>query len=128
MFSRNAKPALGLAMLLGLLPAMALAAPPQGQWRGQVQSANTDIAVDMKFNAQVVVIHFAEPLSCSAPAKLLKSDGTAIVYRFGASPSGGRFCDSLLNSDLTVTQASDAELSVAFVGARKTWSGKLSPR
>lgn len=128
MFSRNVKPVLGLAVLLGLLPALALAAPPQGQWRGLVQSANTDIAVDMSFTAQSVVIHFAEPLSCSVPAKFLKSDGAQTIYRFAVSPNGGRFCDSLFSSNLTLTQVSDAKLKVAFVGARKTWGGELSPR
>lgn len=128
MFSCNIKAALGLAMLLGLLPTVALAAPAQGEWRGLLHSANTDIAVDMKITAQVVTIHFDQPFSCSVPAKLLKSVDTQTIYRFGISHNGGRFCDSLLNSDLTLTQASSAQLKVAFVAAKRTWNGDLSPR
>ena len=137
MFSGTVKPAplkrlqhraLGVAMLFGLLPTVALAAPPQGQWRGVVQQANTDIPADMNFSAQAVVVHFAEPFSCSVPAKFLKANGTVTVYRFAVSANGGRFCDSLINRNLTLTQVSNAQLKVAFDDPRRPWSGELSPQ
>lgn len=129
MFSRTVKfshRALGLAALLGLLPAAALAAPPQGEWRGLVQQANTDVAVTVRFNAQGASIHFNDPLSCDVPARFLKADGAATIYRFAVSVNGGRFCDGLLNRSLTVTPASN-RLKITFDTARTAWHGELSP-
>jgi len=120
--------ALGLAMLLGLLPAVALAAPPQGEWQGVIHQANNDVAVDVSFNAQGARLHFSEPFACAVPAKFLKINGTATVYRFAVSTNGGRFCDGLTGQNLTLTPASNAQLKVAFEAGGKTWGGELSSR
>jgi len=128
MFSHTAKPrALGLASLLGLLPTMALASPPQGAWRGLVQQANSDVSIVVRFNAEAANVHFDEPFSCEVPARLLKSDDTATVYRFSVSTNGGRFCDGLTGHNLTLTPASNGHLKIAFDTARNTWRGELSP-
>ena len=128
MISRTVKPgALGLAALLGLLPIVALASPPQGSWRGLVQQANSDVSVVVRFKAEAANIHFDEPFSCEVPARLLKADDTATVYRFAVSTNGGRFCDGLTGHDLTLTPASSGHLKIAFDTARNTWRGELSP-
>ena len=119
--------ALRLAAWLGLLPAVALASPPQGEWRGLVQHANTDVSVTARFDAQVVRVHFDEPFSCEVPARRLKADGEATVYRFAVSTNGGRFCDGLLGHDFNVTPASNNHLKVVFDGVRNTWRGELNP-
>lgn len=135
MFSSTVKPtpsnrfphrALGLAALLCLLPAVALASPPQGNWQGLVQHANTDVSVTVRFDAQTVQLHFDEPFSCEVPARFLKDDGAASIYRFTVSKNGGRFCDGLLGHNLTVTPASNAQLKIVFDGTRNTWRGELS--
>jgi len=128
MFSRTVKPrALGLAALLGLLPAMALASPPQGEWRGLVQQANSDVSIVVRFNAQAANVHFDEPFSCDVPARLLKADDTATVYRFSVSTNGGRFCDGITGHNLNLTPASNGHLKIAFDAVRNTWRGELSP-
>jgi hypothetical protein len=123
---RLAHRALGLAALIGVLPAVALAAAPQGQWRGLVQQASTDVAVVVRFDAQAASIHFDEPFACDVPARFLKEDATATVYRFGVSQNGGRFCDSLLGGTVTIAPGSDDHLTIAFDAARNTWRGQLS--
>ena len=116
---------MGLAVLLGLLPVVALAAPPQGQWRGIIQQANSDVAVAVSFNSQVAKVHFAEPFSCDVPAKLLKLSDTTTIYRFSVSTNGGRFCDQLAGRDLTVTPASNGSLTIAFAAPKSFWRGEL---
>ena len=130
MYSRTAKPsplgALGLAALLSLLPAVAIASPLQGEWRGLVQQANSDVAVIVRFSGQAATIHFNEPFACDVPAKFMKDDGAASVYRFAPSPRGGHFCDGLFGQNLTVTPGTKGHLSIVFVGGRATWRGELS--
>jgi hypothetical protein len=137
MYSSNVKPssllkqlpyrALGLAALLGLLPVVAVAAPPQGQWRGTIEQADTDVAVTVRFNAQAAHVHFDEPFSCDVPAQFLKDDGTATVYRFGVSQNGGYFCDGVLGRNVAVTPDADGHLKIVFDTAKATWRGDLRP-
>lgn len=119
---------LGMAALLGLVPALALATPPQGNWRGLIQQANTDVAVDLRFNAQDVQVHFDEPLSCTAPGKLLKEEGGSVMYRFGVAKNGGRFCEGLQGRDLTLTAGDKARLTLSFTTAKATWQGHVDPQ
>ena len=116
-----------LLVALGcLLPGLALAAQPKGEWKGLVQQANTSIAADLRFAADAVNVRFSEPLSCSVPARILKDTGAVTTYRFGASTSGGSFCDGLLGRNLTTTQGKDGRLAISFPSAKTTWHGELS--
>jgi hypothetical protein len=117
---------LGLAVLIGLQPAVAMAAQPQGNWRGMIEQRNTDVAVQMDFVPNAVRVRFNEPLSCNVTAKFLKEDGATSIYRFSPSINGGRFCDSVLNRDLRFTPA-DKQLNVSFDSPRNTWQGRLQP-
>lgn len=126
MHSPSVKTLAGVA-LLGLFPAIALAAQPQGTWRGLIQQSNADVAVQMTFVSNLVKVHFNEPLSCDVPAAFLKEEGTTSIYRFRPSINGGRFCDGVLNRDLRVTATSEKQLDLVFDGPRSTWRGRLMP-
>lgn len=126
MYSTSVKTLAGIA-LFGLFPAIALAAQPQGTWRGLIQQANADVAVQMTFVPNLVKVHFNEPLSCDVSAAFLKEDGATSIYRFRPSINGGRFCDSVLNRDLRFTAAADQTLDVMFETPRNAWRGKLKP-
>lgn len=125
MYMKTVK-SLGLAVLIGLPPATAMAAQPEGNWRGLIEQGNTDVAVQMTFVPNAVKVHFNEPLSCSVTAKFLKEDGATSIYRFGPSINGGRFCDSVVNRDIRFT-AADKQLNLVFDSTRTTWRGKLQP-
>lgn len=118
---------LGAAALLALLPAIAVAAPPQGAWQGLIMQANTDVAVTVNFDAQKATLRFSDPLACSVPARFLKEDGATTVYRFAVSTNGGHFCDGLLNRDFKVTAEGNGQLKITFDSAKVTWHGKLRP-
>lgn len=126
MYSTSIKTLAGVA-LFGLFPAIALAAQPQGTWRGLMQQSNIDVAVQVTFVPNLVKVHFNEPLSCDVTAAFLKEDGATSVYRFRPSINGGRFCDGVLNHDIRFTSASAKELDLIFDGPRSTWRGKLMP-
>lgn len=121
----NTLKTLGAAALLALLPAIAVAAPPQGKWQGLIMQANTDVAVTITFDAQKANLQFNEPFSCNVPARFLKEDGATTIYRFAVSTNGGRFCDSLLSRDVRVTAEANGRLQVTFDSAKVTWHGEL---
>jgi hypothetical protein len=125
MYSSTAK-TLGLAAVLGLLPVVAVAAPPQGEWQGVIQQANSDVATSVRFDAQRADVLFQEPFMCRVPATFLKDDGVHVFYRFGLSPNGGRFCDNLVNRDMAVTPGADGRLTIAFNSGKATWQGTFS--
>lgn len=102
-----------------------LAAQPQGEWKGLVQQANTDAAAQVRFRADAVDLHFDEPLACNVPAKLLKEDGAATVYRFGVSTNGGKFCQDLQGRNVTFTPGADGRLAIDFPSAKTAWHGDL---
>jgi hypothetical protein len=111
---------------LGLVvPGLAFAAQPQGDWKGLVQQANTDVAAQLRFRTEGVEIHFDEPFACTAPAKFLKEAGAASVYRFMVSQNGGKFCQDLQGRDLTFTPGADGRLTMSFPSAKVTWHGEL---
>ncbi|HEY4146614.1 hypothetical protein [Pinirhizobacter sp.] len=118
--------AMGLVAMLGLLPAMAFASPPQGEWRGMIKQANTDVAVQVSFHGQAADFHFNAPFTCDVPAWFVKDDGFSNVYSFAASKHGGRFCDELLGRKLTFFMASQGRLTTAFDSANAKWHGVLS--
>jgi hypothetical protein len=120
---------LGVAALIAALPALAVAAEPQGVWQGVIQQANSDVALRLTFAPQLVKLHFNEPLSCDVPAKFLKADGDTLIYRFAVSVNGGRFCDGVVNHDLRIKAAPEPkrELDIVFDGPRATWRGRLTP-
>ena len=121
----NTLKTLGAAALLALLPAIAVAAAPQGTWQGLIMQANTDVNVTISFDAQRATLQFGDPFACSVPAKFLKEDGATTVYRFSVSTNGGRFCDSLLNRDFRVTAEGNGRLQMTFDSAKVTWHGEL---
>jgi hypothetical protein len=117
----------GGVLMVGLLPGLALAAQPQGAWQGLVQQANTDVAAQARFRADAVDVHFDEPLACNVPAKLLKEDGAATVYRFGVSANGGKFCQELQGRNVTFTPAAGGRLAIDFPSSKTAWHGDLRP-
>lgn len=108
-----------------LVSGVALATQPQGEWKGPVQQANTDVAAVLRFRPDVVEVHFGEPFACHVKADLLKEAGAATIYRFGASKNGGGFCDGLLGRDLKVAPGPDGRLSIDFPSAKTAWHGDL---
>jgi len=121
----NTLKTLGAVALLSVMPAVALAAQPTGNWRGLIMQANTDVATDVTFIQDGVSMHFDAPLACSVPAKLLKEDGGTVIYRFGVSRNGGRFCDSLMGRDLKTTMAANGRMQIIFDSAKVTWRGEF---
>jgi hypothetical protein len=119
----NTLKTLGAVALLSVMPAVAHAAQPTGNWRGLIMQANTDVAAEVTFIPQGASMHFAEPFACNVPAKLLKEVGGTVVYRFGVSRNGGRFCDSLMGRDLNVTMAANGRMQITFDSAKATWRG-----
>ena len=104
---------------------VAFAAQPQGEWKGPVQQANTDVASVFRFRPDAVEVHFGEPFACHVKADLLKEAGAATIYRFGASKNGGGFCDGLLGRDLKVAPGADGRLAIDFPSAKTAWHGDL---
>ena len=119
----NTLKTLGAIALLSVMPAVALAAQPTGNWRGLIMQGNTDVAAEVTFIQQGVSMHFNEPLACNVPAKLLKEDGGTVIYRFGVSKNGGRFCDSLMGRDLKTTMAANGRMQITFDSPKATWRG-----
>lgn len=117
-----------VALVGMLLPAIASAAPPQGNWRGLAQERNNMVSVRMSFVPNAVRVRFGEPMSCDVSAKLLKEDGTTTIYRFGPSLNGGRFCDGMMTRDIRFTSTDDKRLDFSFEGPRSTWTGELQPQ
>ena len=111
--------------LLFLFPAIAVAAPPAGSWRGVVSTARSDVATTIRFTGQQGDVHFAEPFACHVTAKVQSQSGDSTTYQFGASANGGRFCDSLLGRSLQVT-AQGGQLHVRFDAPTGNWQGELS--
>ena len=119
----------GCVVLGLLLPALAMAAQPQGRWSGVVQQANSDVNAQLAFGTDKVDVHFDEPFACNVPAKFLK-DGevaTTTVYRFGVSTNGGKFCQDLQGRDVTFKPGNDGRLAIDFPSAKTTWHGDLKP-
>lgn len=125
MYLRNVK-TLGMAALLCLLPAIALAGQPQGVWRGSIHKGDVDYAVTAHFSTNVAEVHFEGAAACKVKARYVKPDGRALIYNFGLTNNGGPFCNDLLNNNLEVTHADgDESMTIAFRSSSSTaiWSG-----
>jgi hypothetical protein len=120
---------LGIAALLCILPAVALATPPQGVWRGVIQNGNDNVGVDANFGANSVDVHFQAPFSCKVKARYVKPDGRDLIYIFDLSTNGGRFCDGLLHTSLEVTHSpGDDSMKIALTSSGTKsgkWTGEL---
>lgn len=101
--------------------------PINGTWRGVLTSSTKSVvAVDARFDATGVNLHFDEPYNCRIAASLLVTEGTATRYRFKPSTNGGDFCTRLYPGDLVATPgAKQVSLSMSMKNAT-TWTGTLS--
>ncbi|UPG88350.1 hypothetical protein L2Y96_13065 [Luteibacter aegosomaticola] len=122
--------AISATLLLALVPALALAAPPSGRLEGLAQHANTDVATRVDITGKSANIHFDAPFSCDITATYLKDDNGASLFRFNLSTNGGSFCDGL-KKEIAFKPAKAKDGSaiwhISFSSKNNDWTGQLAP-
>ena len=123
---RTAAKIVRVAALLGVLPALAFAATPQGAWRGAMQRGTESVPVEASFTTNAVEVRFLGNFACRVKADYVRQDGTALAYRFGLSINGGAFCDGLMGKTLNVTSADGSNAVTLAFSSSGDWTGELS--
>jgi hypothetical protein len=120
------------ALLLALIPTLAIAATPTGKLAGTVAQANTDVNTTATFsgtgNDRSVVLNFGDPYGCNITAPFVKEDTASATFRFRASTSSGGWCDRL-KPDVIFKPADAVDGKAAwridFSSKNNDWTGTL---
>lgn len=89
---------IGAAVLLCLLPAMASAATPQGEWHGNIQLSPGEKAtpVTVRFREDHADLHFKGSRDCHADARYSEEgEGGTLRYVIDWKNGGENFCQQM---------------------------------
>ena len=114
----------GVVLLALASTATHAATSDKGRLEGTLRLDAKSVDVEGAFDARRIELHFGAPYACKVSADRFAGIDGERRYRFGISPNGGRFCDRLRGSEMTLT-GQEPDLVLRVVSPDGVWSGRV---